>query len=328
MDNASTDMRNAHKPFSRIGISLTVFGAVTFLAQLGLIWVLNKTGILADSGMYIWVVSFIPQYFVAFPICTFIMTRIPGEAPAQNRLGVGRFFLILVVLFPMMYAGNIVGTLLSSLISGGTAQNALLSYAMDNSIIKVIVMVILAPLIEEFIFRKLIIDRTWKYGERVALLLSGLTFGLFHMNLYQFFYAFLLGIMFAYVYIRTGKLYYSVLMHAIINFFGSVIAPAMLSLVDPQIFMQMDSGDPQALLSLSDEALTGFLAIGLYGLGLLALCIVGIILLIMKRKTFQLHPVENELPKKGRLKTVYLNAGMILFILFTLGMTVLNIFSI
>ena len=50
-------------------------------------------------------------------------------------------------------------------------------------------------------------------------------FGLFHLNLFQFFYAFGLGLMFGYVYMRTSQLRYSIVMHMIINFNGSVLAP-------------------------------------------------------------------------------------------------------
>ena len=42
-------------------------------------------------------------------------------------------------------------------------------------------------------FRKLLIDRIVPFGQRVAVVVSGLAFGLFHGNFYQFFYAFSLG---------------------------------------------------------------------------------------------------------------------------------------
>ena len=57
-------------------------------------------------------------------------------------------------------------------------------------IVTFLYMVICAPILEEYIFRKLIVDRTVKYGQGVAVVLSGLMFGLFHGNLNQFAYAF------------------------------------------------------------------------------------------------------------------------------------------
>ena len=44
------------------------------------------------------------------------------------------------------------------------------------------------------------------------------------MNVFQFFYAFGLGLMFGYVYTRTSRLRYSVAMHMLINLNGSVLA--------------------------------------------------------------------------------------------------------
>ena len=71
------------------------------------------------------------------------------------------------------------------------------------------------PLIlEEFIFRKMVIDRIWQYGEKIAVVTSALIFALFHINLFQFFYALGIGLIFAYVYLRTGKLRYTIIMHA------------------------------------------------------------------------------------------------------------------
>ena len=97
---------------------------------------------------------------------------------------------------------------------------------MQTNIWNVVFLVILGPIFEEWMFRKQLIDHTRKYGEKTAILLSGLAFGLFHMNLFQFFYAFLLGVMFGYIYMRTSKLRYSTAMHMIINFNGAVDSDA------------------------------------------------------------------------------------------------------
>ena len=95
---------------------------------------------------------------------------------------------------------------------------------MDMSLWAVILSaVILAPIMEELIFRKLVLDRLAGYGPAVAMSVSALVFGLAHGNFYQFFYAFLLGLIFAYIYLRTGKVRYSMMLHMMVNFCGSVI---------------------------------------------------------------------------------------------------------
>ncbi len=78
---------------------------------------------------------------------------------------------------------------------------------------------VLAPIFEEFLFRKLLLDRISAYGDGIAAFLSAFLFGVVHCNLYQFFYAFLLGLLFAYVYLHTERLRYGILLHAAFNFF-------------------------------------------------------------------------------------------------------------
>ena len=76
--------------------------------------------------------------------------------------------------------------------------------------------------------RKRVSDQAAAEQQRKAdIVFSALMFGLFHMNLYQFFYAFLLGLVFGYVYLRTRRLRYTVFMHMSINAIGGVTITAL-----------------------------------------------------------------------------------------------------
>jgi len=82
----------------------------------------------------------------------------------------------------------------------------------------VFLLVIVAPLTEEVMFRGLILRaflRRFRVG--AAFLLSSMLFGLVHLNPWQFFSAFALGLMFAWWYARTGSLVPSMLGHALAN---------------------------------------------------------------------------------------------------------------
>ena len=79
-----------------------------------------------------------------------------------------------------------------------------------------------APLGANWCRNKLLIDRIHVYGEGTAIVLSGVAFGLFHGNLSQFFYAAFLGCMFAFLYVRTGRILYPILLHAAINLLGGL----------------------------------------------------------------------------------------------------------
>ena len=76
------------------------------------------------------------------------------------------------------------------------------------------------PALEEAAFRGLLLRRLRPYGERFALVASALCFGLFHGNLNQFFYAFLLGLVLAELALSTGCLWQAVLLHALVNLFS------------------------------------------------------------------------------------------------------------
>ena len=85
-------------------------------------------------------------------------------------------------------------------------------------------LVILAPVFEEIFLRKLIIDRLRPYGELAAILLSGIAFGLVHGNLHQLLYACASGILFGWIYVKTGNIVVNISLHATLNFIGGVYA--------------------------------------------------------------------------------------------------------
>ncbi len=319
MSDITYDLKPNRKIFSRIGFALSAIVVVAFVAQMlcaiipKLIW--GENNWFSASSWGFWISSFAPIYLFAIPTGLLIMRKIPAEAPEEHKLGAGKFLLLLPIAFFVMYSGNIIGNILSVVLSGGQAKNALLDYTMDNNPLKIIVMVVLAPILEEFVFRKQLIDRTRQYGEKLTVFLSALTFGLLHQNLFQFFYAFGIGLIFAYVYLRTGRLRYTVLMHAIINFMGAVIAPWILSLIDLDALLSIDAmASTEQLIEIFSEILPGLIAYMLYAFVLLGLSIAGLVLFIVFFKKILWKQSNSQLPRDAVVKTVYLNVGMILYV--------------
>lgn len=76
---------------------------------------------------------------------------------------------------------------------------------------------LLPALIEELVFRGYLLDSCRRLPLWEAALLNGLVFGLFHMNLYQFSYALILGIVFAIVTRRSGSVLPAMGMHLVNN---------------------------------------------------------------------------------------------------------------
>ena len=315
------------KPFNRVGLALFAMAALTSGLQALLLllpdYLSSSSESFWRSSWYTWLMTFVPLYVIGIPVGIWIMKKVPCDHREPITLGGKNFFLFMLMCFPIMYGGNLIGTLLSALLSGGNATNGIFNYAFDENPLKIVVMVILAPLLEEFLFRKQLIDRTARYGEKTAILFSALAFGLFHMNLYQFFYAFGLGLLFGYVYLRTRRLRYSVIMHMVINGLSSVVVPFLLSKVGTDTFMQMAAGqyDEAALIAVLPD-MVGFI---LYAIALLGLSVAGLVVLIVKVPKLVYLPASEEFPKHGLFKSVYCNVGVILFALFCITFFILNL---
>lgn len=243
---------------------------------------------LLSNPWFVWAVSSLPLYVVGVPIYLLIIRPLPIHPQSQNKLPASRFLVLLLICFPVTYLGNVIGSLLSVALSGGTAQNGIETYLTDGGPLALFTTIIVAPVVEEYVFRKQLLDRCGRYGEKTAMVFSALAFGLFHMNFYQFFYAFGAGLILAYVYLRTRSLRYPVLIHMIINFLGSAVPLFMMSYGLEVYLLAADLG----------------------------LAVAGLVAAIVYRKRFSLSPAPCELPREVRAKTVYGNAGFLLFALF------------
>lgn len=328
MDETTTLVRRTRRSYSLVGFGFTLLSVVAITVQLLMLYlpgmIMGEGDRLSGTSLWMWLCSSVPMYLFAFPACFLMLQVLPAQAPEKRSLTKKQFFLLLPMCACLMYGGNLVGTLLSLLLSWGKADNALMGYAMDNSPLKLLVMVILAPTLEELICRKLLIDRTVRYGEKLSVLMSGLIFGLLHQNLYQFFYAFALGTLFAYVYVRTGKIKYTIFLHMIINFLGSVVAPLILSAVDMEALSIM--ADQGFTMDLFMRILPGYTLLMAYSSALMGVSVWGLVLLIIKCRRLTWSEGEHLGFKQG-LKHALVNVGMIIYILLCLGMCVLALFN-
>lgn len=112
---------------------------------------------------------------------------------------------------------------------GGTEP---LFLQMSGSVWGIVTMVVVAPLIEEVVFRAGILQRLISGGFRpaVALVVSAALFGIAHLNLAQSIPAFLLGIVLGLLYLKTGDLRLCLPAHILNN----AIAVTTLILLGPE----------------------------------------------------------------------------------------------
>jgi len=316
----TVDLRRAKRHFSRLGFGCVAILAIGSALQLALASLLTPW---QDAGWYLWVVSFVPLYCVAVPVGLLILRGAPkGETQKLRSLRAGEYGACFLISIGVMYTSNLIGSLLLALLSdaaGATPVNPLETYVQTPSLVlQVLFMVVLAPMIEEFIFRRMLIDRMRPYGEKLAVVTSALMFALFHGNLSQFFYAFALGAVFGCVYLITGKLRYTIGLHMFVNFIGSVLGPWIIERTDPEVFAMDDLSQLGAALS---QGAAGLL---IYLLALVLLTILGLVLLVVYARRVRFETAPMELPRGRRFSTAWLNAGMILLTLACLASIVIT----
>ncbi len=274
---------------SRIGWSLALMLVLKEVLQY-LILRLASPDLLFLIQTNSWVryaVLLFPQYLIAMPMAVFLL-RGNTVKLSTHELKAGQFFILFLITYFLMYAGNFAGKIVTMIIS--VLFKSRLSDAVSTLVIRsdiwanLFVVAILGPIVEELFFRKLLIGKLRRYGEHVAILTSALIFGLIHGNLSQAFYAFTIGLALGYIYVKTGKLIYTILIHMIINLMGGIIAPAVVT--------------------------QGGTLMQLYGILILGIAIAGLALFIKRynRIRFEAGPIELQ-----NWKVVFLNPGMILF---------------
>lgn len=323
-------LRSARKVFSAVGFAMVMVVAVWMLLQLIITSVVTAfVGPVSHlPGWATIVLGNGPLYLVAIPLSLLIFRRLPVIQRTTSRIGPARFFGLFALSFPVSFVGGLIGTGLSNLVSNGQAQNGLdkLLNRLDLGSVFVFT-VILAPIFEEWLCRKLVIDRLLSYGEKLAIVVSAVIFGLLHGNLFQFFYAAGLGLILGYVYVRTGRMRYTVAMHMLFNFIGGFLPMICMSMIS-QKTMDALGGDSSDLLRLVRSGqVMELLPLLVLLLFRLVLTVVGVIVAIVNRKKLIFHRTPQEIPAGFRAKVALGNAGIITFAILSAILMVVSLVS-
>ncbi|MDO4294153.1 MAG: type II CAAX endopeptidase family protein [Eubacteriales bacterium] len=318
-------MTEIRKHFSRLGLAYLAGSLIIYAVQLAAFWLLDTFApVAAEDPNISFLAGMLTMYAVAMPLMALLIRRLPAAPVASRPMTKGQGVTAFLMCYGLMYAGNLAGqlvTLLIGLAKGSDVVNPVLDTVTGlNLWVTFAVTVLLAPVTEEYLFRKLLVERTVRYGEGVAVLCSGLVFGLFHGNLNQFAYAFLLGLFLAYLYVKTGRLRYTILIHMAINFVGSVLPLWLLEKTGySEIMASLQSAGTEKMALLM-ENLPGLTIFGSYASLVLLTAAAGIILLFVSRRKFVCRPGASGLSKKQLAAAAAGSLGMILYGVFWIGM--------
>ena len=303
--------RSLRRHYSRLGLALFLYMFTTVAAEYVMqSLVMRFLPAFADSGWYLVTLSFVPMYLIGFPVFLWVLPpAAPQELrPPKQKLPGKLFFPLLLMCFGFLYPGNLIGQGLneglSFLLHSSGSGNALEVLAGESDLLPYsIVAVVLGPIMEEITFRKLLLDRMRTIDKPAAVFFSALAFGLFHGNVVQFFYAFGVGLLFGVIYIRTGRIGYSIGLHMVVNFLGSVVTMFLL----PKIDMMHPL-----------DALAPLLALAGYAMLLMTAAVAGVVLLIKHRKKLYVGDEYDRL-KGIRFSTAFCTGGFTLYLLASLA---------
>lgn len=322
------EIPSIRRHFSSLGWMYFLGTLIIYGVQYALAFLIGKLPFIRIESMDAYIfVSMLPMYLIGMPLMGLLIKIVPSSLVQKHKMTFRQWLTAFFMCYAIMYLSNLAGLAMAAIISAikGTpvANQVVDTLTGISPWTAVFITALCAPVTEELLFRKLLIDRTIKYGEKVSILFSGFIFGLFHGNLNQFAYAFTLGIFFGFIYVKTGRLIYTIIMHMSVNFLSSVGVFLLDSL--PSDELMNASGDPALFMQAATEHIPGLLLLSLYGLAILVFFIAGIICLAVNFRKMKLRPGMVSVPKGKLFTASVFNVGMILFTLFWLIQIVLQL---
>jgi hypothetical protein len=127
------------------------------------------------------------------------------------------------------YASNLI-VLLAAVTMPGVFEDYLktiqtLDINAGNPFIMVFCVVFFGPLVEEIVFRGMIFGKMRRaFSFWPSALVSGILFGIFHLNLVQGLYATVFGVVLAYIFEKTETLWGCYILHALFNLWSYIIS--------------------------------------------------------------------------------------------------------
>ncbi|MDL2294007.1 CPBP family intramembrane metalloprotease [Ruminococcaceae bacterium OttesenSCG-928-D13] len=221
--------------FSRLGLGFFAMLAVSQLVGTALSVIVSMVApALTQTGWFLWVASYLPLYGLGFPVFLAITKGVPDTRAnagilEHRAIGIPGLLMLVAIGMGIVYPLNVFALMLSNLVqqlTGVGITNTLETVVMSSDpFVNLFFAVIVAPVMEEIIFRGMLYRKLAGFGGKMYVFFSAFMFALYHVNVYQLAYAFVLGLVFAALTWFTGTIKYSLFLHIALNLLGSGISP-------------------------------------------------------------------------------------------------------
>lgn len=278
-------MDSKKKSIEKIGFGIAIMFLISWIWA---IFIRNKLNLTSVQNT---IIGIIVLYVIGLFLFKLIIKNIPNYKIEKGKISLKELVLCFLLQFSSILVMSVLTVILSKITGNeiGGEIDALTPLMLFQ-------LLIFNPIIEEYVFRKLFADKLLKHGELLFMLTSSFCFSIVHgisLGIPQILYTFILGMIWSYVYIKSGNLLVPIILHSLSNLFGSVII--------------------QSLQSVSQ------IAVSIYSMCIMLMGIVGIILFLSNKKKIKIDN-DNKLITKLALKDIFFNKGILFYIIITITM--------
>jgi len=208
------------------GVSISLLSLILIQTVLGLVFAFVMPTATANQNVIVISLIFILSFILPIYILKGYIDISKNIKEAKRKLNFKKVISWVLMALPIMYACTyIVEMLMEKMNINPTMIESALIF--DNSIIGKILffieIAILPAILEEVLFRKVMLSGARKHGTKFAIIYTAIMFGMIHMNIPQAVNAMLMGIIFAYIVVKTGTILPVMILHFINNGLSALI---------------------------------------------------------------------------------------------------------
>lgn len=208
--------------YSKIGWVFVAF--LCTYATGNIIFILFSDPSFINTSFFIWFISIVPLYCLAFPVFCFLMSKIPPSGlkrPPKKNISIiyaFQIFFILIAIIKIISKVLIIHipfqreNLMFVSLNPSELTNTLFMRTVIGSLF-------IAPIMEEFIFRYILYIKISADGQKTFIFSSALFFSLLHINSHTYIYAFVTALFLAWIMYQTGKIKFPIFFHFLYNFY-------------------------------------------------------------------------------------------------------------
>lgn len=202
------------------GTSISLLTLILLQTVLGLVFAFLMPNATANQNTVAVSVIFVLSFILPIYVLKGYLNEPRNKKESRIKLKPVEVLSWVLIALPVMYVCTyLVEMLIDKMNINPTMIESALVF--DNSLIgKILFFVeiaILPAILEEILFRKVMLNGAKKHGTVFGIIFTSIMFGMIHMNIPQALNAMLIGIIFAYITIKTGTILPAMILHGINN---------------------------------------------------------------------------------------------------------------